>query len=74
MGCGNCTQYCQFEALHVQERTLHVDTEKCMGCGVCESKCPKQALSLKEAPEKGMPLQMEKILGEELLQAETKAD
>lgn len=63
VGCGNCTQYCQFDALSVRDRELIIDRDQCMGCAVCESKCPKQALSLVLAPDKGMPLEMDKVLG-----------
>ncbi len=54
-GCGQCAEYCHFEAISVNERA-HVEYEKCMGCGVCESKCPSEAISLKRDPAKGVPL------------------
>lgn len=60
VGCGNCTKYCQFDALRLEDRLVHV-TGDCMGCGVCVSKCPKDALSLVRAPERGTPLQVERL-------------
>ena len=54
-GCGQCADYCHFEAISVNDRA-QVNYEKCMGCGVCESKCPIEAISLKRDPAKGEPL------------------
>ncbi|MGE4470634.1 MAG: 4Fe-4S binding protein [Desulfovibrio sp.] len=62
VGCGNCTRYCQFGALTLEDRTVRVGGE-CMGCGVCVSKCPKDALSLVAAPEKGLPLDVQRLAG-----------
>ena len=54
-GCGQCADYCHFEAISVNDRA-QVNYEKCMGCGVCESKCPIEAISLKRDPAKGEPM------------------
>ena len=58
IGCGDCNQYCQFEALYLGEYHSEVDAEKCMGCGVCISKCEQGALSLVREPGKGEPLEI----------------
>jgi len=58
MGCGTCNDYCQFEALSLENGYAKVDTERCMGCGVCVSHCSQGALSLIIAPQKGEPLQI----------------
>jgi Pyruvate/2-oxoacid:ferredoxin oxidoreductase delta subunit len=56
-GCATCTQYCQFDALSLNdEGYAQVDVEKCMGCGVCVSKCAAEAIALKLAPSKGVPM------------------
>ncbi len=62
IGCGECTEYCQFGALSQMDGVNVVDLEKCMGCGVCTSHCTQDAIELVLAPEKGIPLEMEKIL------------
>ena len=66
IGCGECQEYCQFEALALDGFISSVDEEQCMGCGVCVSKCEQGALSLARAPGKGEPLEifnlMEKVL------------
>jgi len=62
VGCGQCMDHCQFQALAVRDKHCFVDTDKCMGCGVCASACAKSALSLVRAPEKGTPLEIRKLL------------
>ena len=62
IGCGECESYCQFGAITVSDGVSHVEYEKCMGCGVCVSHCPQDAVELVLAPEKGIPLEMAKIL------------
>ena len=62
IGCSDCAEFCQFSALEVLEGVNHVNTDRCMGCGVCVSHCQQGALSLVLAPEKGIPLEMDRIL------------
>lgn len=62
IGCGECTSYCQFDALSQVDGVNHVDLVKCMGCGVCISHCGQDAIELILAPEKGLPLEMKHIL------------
>jgi Pyruvate/2-oxoacid:ferredoxin oxidoreductase delta subunit len=62
LGCGECQQFCQFEALSLGDVFMQVDQEKCMGCGVCVSQCVNEALSLSLAPEKGEPLNIIDLL------------
>ena len=62
IGCGDCQQFCQFEALSLGDVFMQVDQEKCMGCGVCVSQCVNEALSLSLAPEKGEPLNIIDLL------------
>jgi heterodisulfide reductase subunit A-like polyferredoxin len=62
IGCSECTSYCQFEAISVSEGLNLVNIERCMGCGVCVSHCPQGAIDLVLAPEKGIPLEMVKVV------------
>jgi ferredoxin len=64
MGCGDCTEYCQFHALEVVDDMNHVIYENCMGCGVCVSKCEHDALSLVQDPAKGIPLEVCSLMQE----------
>lgn len=61
-GCGVCVDACPFEALSLEDGKASVDRSVCMGCGVCTANCPTGALSLVLAPEKGMPLEMDRLL------------
>ena len=50
MACEDCLEYCQFEALSLQE-VAQVDALRCVGCGVCVPACPEGALGLVRRPE-----------------------
>jgi ferredoxin len=65
-GCGECLEYCPFNALSLDEdsQTAVVDTVKCMGCGVCEDICPVGAITLKRDPSKGEPLDLAELTGQ----------
>lgn len=63
LGCGNCTEFCQFGALSVLNGQAHVDEAKCMGCGVCLAHCEQGALSLRREPSKGEPLEIFNLIG-----------
>jgi ferredoxin len=39
-----------------------IDPDLCMGCGVCVSHCKKGAIELQPNPEKGLPLEVGKML------------
>jgi ferredoxin len=64
IGCGDCSDFCQFGALSVSDASAAVDPDACMGCGVCVSKCTQGALSLVRDPLKGEPLDIEELLEE----------
>jgi NAD-dependent dihydropyrimidine dehydrogenase PreA subunit len=62
IGCGVCTEFCQFGALSAGDGTVIVDEALCMGCGVCVSKCDQEALSLVRDPSKGEPLEIQELM------------
>lgn len=62
--CGLCVEACQFEALSLNGKTLVVDVAACMGCGVCVDKCARDALHLERVPERGEPLEIQKLMAE----------
>jgi len=50
LGCGDCLEYCQFDALSLNG-VIQVEARRCVGCGVCVSSCPEGALFLVRRPE-----------------------
>ncbi len=54
--CGMCVEFCQFDAISIQNDHSIVDEARCMGCGVCVSHCPNGAMRLDLAPWKGEPM------------------
>lgn len=68
IGCGTCNDYCQFHALSIEQGVNHVNYDLCMGCGICVGKCDMQAISLKIDPDKGIPLEINKLMEEVFVQ------
>jgi len=46
MGCGDCVDRCQMDALTMEGDLVIRDAERCIGCGLCISVCPTEALRL----------------------------
>ena len=62
LGCGECENVCQFEAISLPEGIARVDEAACMGCGLCVQHCPEAALSLVREISKGEPLEILELL------------
>lgn len=60
--CWCCVDICPFSAVSDAEPHPLIDQEACMGCGLCVSHCPHQALTLEQAPHRGAPLKVDRIL------------
>ncbi len=50
-GCETCLDYCQFDALSIEDGIAAVSVLACVGCGVCVPSCDTEALSLVRRPE-----------------------
>jgi heterodisulfide reductase subunit A-like polyferredoxin len=61
-GCGTCAEYCQFEAISVDDGFARIDVAACMGCGVCVVHCPQEAIALVRDLTKGEPLEIQKLI------------
>ena len=56
LGCGDCVEACQFDAIHMDLSTglPVVDEEKCTACGACVKACPKYIIELRAKGPRGM--------------------
>ena len=46
LGLGSCARVCEFGAITITDRLVHIDPEKCRGCGKCMEVCPKSVLRM----------------------------
>ena len=55
LGCGDCVEACQFDAIHINPETglAEVDEEKCTACGACTKACPRHIIELRKKGPKG---------------------
>ncbi len=68
IGCEECLERCQMEALALGEDGLiEVFPKRCIGCGLCVTTCPTEVLSLIDKPEKEMRLPPE-TMGEQMME------
>ena len=63
-GCETCAGFCQFAAISVNGGGTVIDEAACMGCGVCVAHCPQEAIELVRDPEKGEPLEIQKLIAQ----------
>jgi len=61
IGCGDCVDACQFDALDMDDGMVNIDTTMCMGCGVCVSICDQGAHHLVRDFDKGEPLEVHNL-------------
>lgn len=49
LGCGDCVEACQFDAIHMNPDTglPEVDEDKCTACGACVKACPRVIIELR---------------------------
>ena len=62
IACGDCSDYCQFSAIHVDNGYAVVEKALCMGCGVCASHCEQEAITLFHDPSRGEPLEIQELV------------
>jgi NAD-dependent dihydropyrimidine dehydrogenase PreA subunit len=46
IGCGDCIDRCQMDAVAMQDDIAQIDLDRCIGCGLCVTTCPSEALRL----------------------------
>jgi Pyruvate/2-oxoacid:ferredoxin oxidoreductase delta subunit len=62
IACGDCSEYCQFSAIQVDNGYAAVEQEICMGCGICASHCEHEAITLFHDASRGEPLEIQKLV------------
>ncbi|MFW9878026.1 MAG: DUF362 domain-containing protein [Candidatus Thorarchaeota archaeon] len=55
VGCGNCEERCNMEAVNIEDNIAHIDKKRCIGCGVCVPTCTSQAIQLQKKEEEIVP-------------------
>ena len=46
VGCGDCIERCQMDALSLVDEVISIDESMCIGCGNCTTVCPTECLSM----------------------------
>ena len=53
LGCGDCVNACQFDAIHMgPDGVPVVDETKCTACGACAKACPRRVIELRNKGKK----------------------
>ena len=55
IGCGDCVERCQMEAVALVDEVAVIDLERCIGCGLCVTTCSSDSLRLARKPEEEQP-------------------
>lgn len=55
LGCGDCVEACQFDAIRMNPETglPEVEEDKCTACGACVKACPRRIIELRKKGPKG---------------------
>jgi electron transport complex protein RnfB len=46
LGFGECTEECDYDAIHIIDGLATIDYDKCIGCGACVKICPRNVISI----------------------------
>ncbi|SKC76515.1 4Fe-4S binding protein [Maledivibacter halophilus] len=48
IGCGICSNICNFNAFSKKGKTISFDENKCWGCTICKDHCPAEAITIEK--------------------------
>lgn len=63
IGCGECVDLCQVNAIETANDIAQINADYCMGCGNCVSQCPSGSLALVRCADYKPPKQSDKVVG-----------
>ena len=63
IGCWECVELCQMNAIEMEDDKAVVNAEHCMGCGNCIPICPTESLKLERCSKDKPPVKDERIIG-----------
>jgi electron transport complex protein RnfB len=55
VGCGDCVERCQMEAVSLVDELSVIDLERCIGCGLCVTTCTSGSMQLMRKPPEEQP-------------------
>lgn len=55
IGCKNCVERCQMEAITIENKIAIIDLGRCIGCGLCVTTCPTKTLRLIKKEKETVP-------------------
>jgi len=55
IGCGDCVDRCQLNAITMVDEVSVIDLDRCIGCGLCVTTCSSESLRLERKPEEEQP-------------------
>jgi len=55
LGCGDCVDRCQMDALSLEDGHAVSNLDRCIGCGLCVTACPAECLHLVRKPDEAQP-------------------
>ena len=67
VGCGECIDRCQVDALTMTDDVVSMNIERCIGCGLCVSACTSGALKMVAREEAPVPPLNQQELGMAML-------
>jgi Na+-translocating ferredoxin:NAD+ oxidoreductase RNF subunit RnfB len=46
LGCGDCKNACEYDAICIEKGIAHINREQCVACGMCVAACPNHLIEI----------------------------